>query len=231
MKRHRWLVMGAIFARAGDSGYVQVPDVEEFRLVSADPNSSIPFVGAAGAGGCAGLWRLHYPRVSLERVFTSHQAGASRRRWSRTIYRIYVRRLSWSARRICSTVSCRAAAASHLYVSAGRLRGRTRVRSAGCSGHYCGHAFDQPVGSRIFRIISSFAAPGTSALRPRWLLALVAVAIRIYGPRVADLPTGVRRDFEKLAHAVHEKILAFSHGLDAIAGWERVAGGTVFIRF
>ncbi|EQD32585.1 conserved hypothetical protein, membrane, partial [mine drainage metagenome] len=55
------------------------------------------------------------------------------------------------------------------------------------------------------------------------LLALVAVAIRLNGPRIADF---AGRAFgivsKRLAHAVHEKILAFSHGLDAIAGWSEL---------
>jgi uncharacterized membrane protein YbhN (UPF0104 family) len=55
------------------------------------------------------------------------------------------------------------------------------------------------------------------------LLALIAVAIRFYGPKIADLASrwlGVIS--KKLAHGVHEKILAFSHGLDAIAGWSEL---------
>lgn len=52
------------------------------------------------------------------------------------------------------------------------------------------------------------------------LLALIAVAIRFSGDRIAEL---VSHWFgmisKKLAHGLHEKILAFSHGLDAIAGW------------
>lgn len=55
------------------------------------------------------------------------------------------------------------------------------------------------------------------------LLALVAVAIRFFGPTVADAAS---RAFgmisKKLAHAVQEKILAFSYGLDAIAGWSEL---------
>ncbi|MGO8719462.1 MAG: lysylphosphatidylglycerol synthase transmembrane domain-containing protein [Acidobacteriaceae bacterium] len=52
------------------------------------------------------------------------------------------------------------------------------------------------------------------------LLGLIAVAIRFFGPKIADLASRVLGVIsKKLAHAVHEKILAFSHGLDAIAGW------------
>jgi glycosyltransferase 2 family protein len=52
------------------------------------------------------------------------------------------------------------------------------------------------------------------------VLALVAVAIRFFGPKLADLGSHVFGTVsKKLAHAVHEKVLAFSHGLDAIAGW------------
>jgi uncharacterized protein (TIRG00374 family) len=55
------------------------------------------------------------------------------------------------------------------------------------------------------------------------LLALVAVAIRFYGPRIADFANRVFGMIsKKLAHAVQEKILAFSYGLDAIAGWSEL---------
>ena len=51
-------------------------------------------------------------------------------------------------------------------------------------------------------------------------LAAVAVAIRVAGPRIALL---ARRMFgaisAKVGHAVEEKVLAFSVGLDAVGGW------------
>jgi hypothetical protein len=56
------------------------------------------------------------------------------------------------------------------------------------------------------------------------LLALVAVAIRFFGPKIAELASRVFGVIsKKLAHAIHEKILAFSYGLDAIAGWTELA--------
>ncbi|MGH9616390.1 MAG: lysylphosphatidylglycerol synthase transmembrane domain-containing protein [Acidobacteriaceae bacterium] len=55
------------------------------------------------------------------------------------------------------------------------------------------------------------------------LLGLVAVAIRVAGPKIADLSSrAVGTVSSKLALGVHEKILAFSYGLDAIAGWSEL---------
>lgn len=65
-----------------------------------------------------------------------------------------------------------------------------------------------------------FRRAGYLGIAAALLLALVAIAIRFFGPAVADAAS---RAFgmisKKLAHAVQEKILAFSYGLDAIAGW------------
>ena len=67
-----------------------------------------------------------------------------------------------------------------------------------------------------------FRRAGYFGIAPPLLLALVAVTIRFLG-RVAD---SASRAFgvisKKLAHAVQEKILAFSYGLDAIAGWSEL---------
>ncbi|MEO6966819.1 MAG: lysylphosphatidylglycerol synthase transmembrane domain-containing protein [Acidobacteriaceae bacterium] len=52
------------------------------------------------------------------------------------------------------------------------------------------------------------------------LLALIAVAIRVAGPRIADLSGRAFGVFSKRAgHAIKEKVLAFSLGLDAVGGW------------
>ena len=52
------------------------------------------------------------------------------------------------------------------------------------------------------------------------LLALIAVAIRFAGPRIADASERAFGVFSKKAgHAVKEKVLAFSLGLDAVGGW------------
>ncbi len=65
-----------------------------------------------------------------------------------------------------------------------------------------------------------FRRAGYLGIAAALVLALIAVAIRFAGQRIADLAS---RWFglisKKLAHGIHEKILAFSHGLDAIAGW------------
>ena len=51
------------------------------------------------------------------------------------------------------------------------------------------------------------------------VLALIAVAIRFSGPRIADFASrSLGFISKKFADGIHEKILAFSHGLDAIAG-------------
>jgi hypothetical protein len=65
-----------------------------------------------------------------------------------------------------------------------------------------------------------FRRAGYFGIAAALVLALIAVAIRISGQKMADLASrslGVIS--QKFAHGVHEKILAFSHGLDAIAGW------------
>ena len=68
-----------------------------------------------------------------------------------------------------------------------------------------------------------FRRAGYFGIALAMLLALVAVAIRFYGPRVADFANRVFGVIsKKLAHAVQEKILAFSHGLNAIAGWSEL---------
>ena len=52
------------------------------------------------------------------------------------------------------------------------------------------------------------------------LLALIAIAIRFFGPRVAETSGRIFGSIsKKVGHVVREKVLAFSHGLDAIAGW------------
>ena len=65
-----------------------------------------------------------------------------------------------------------------------------------------------------------FRRAGYLGIAAALVLALIAAAIRFSGNRMADLAS---RSFglvsKKLAHGIHEKILAFSHGLDAIAGW------------
>jgi uncharacterized protein (TIRG00374 family) len=65
-----------------------------------------------------------------------------------------------------------------------------------------------------------FRRAGYLGIAAAFFLALIATAIRFSGPKIADL---AGRWFgmisKKLAHGVQEKILAFSHGLDAIAGW------------
>ncbi len=64
---------------------------------------------------------------------------------------------------------------------------------------------------------------GYLGITAAFLLALVAVAIRFSGPRIAELAGRVFGMIsKKLAHALQEKILAFSHGLDAIAGWSEL---------
>ncbi len=68
-----------------------------------------------------------------------------------------------------------------------------------------------------------FRRAGYFGIAAALVLALVAVAIRFFGPRIADFASrslGVIS--KKLAHGVHEKVLAFSHGLDAIAGWSEL---------
>jgi glycosyltransferase 2 family protein len=65
-----------------------------------------------------------------------------------------------------------------------------------------------------------FRRAGYLGIAAALLLAMIAVAIRFSGPKIADLASrwfGVIS--KKLARGIHEKILAFSHGLDAIAGW------------
>jgi hypothetical protein len=65
-----------------------------------------------------------------------------------------------------------------------------------------------------------FRRAGYIGIAAALLLALIAVAIRFSGQKMADLAD---RSFglisKKFAHGVHDKILAFSYGLDAIAGW------------
>jgi uncharacterized protein (TIRG00374 family) len=65
-----------------------------------------------------------------------------------------------------------------------------------------------------------FRRAGYLGIAAAFFLALIATAIRFSGPKIADL---AGRWFgmisKRLAHGVQEKILAFSHGLDAIAGW------------
>ncbi|MGC1783269.1 MAG: lysylphosphatidylglycerol synthase transmembrane domain-containing protein [Acidobacteriaceae bacterium] len=52
------------------------------------------------------------------------------------------------------------------------------------------------------------------------VLALIAVAIRVAGPGIADLADRAFGVLSKKAGSVvKEKVLAFSHGLDAIGGW------------
>ena len=61
------------------------------------------------------------------------------------------------------------------------------------------------------------------------VLALIAVAIRFSGQKIADLAShwfGLIS--KKLAHGIHEKILAFSHGLNAIAGWGALIEALVY---
>ncbi len=64
-----------------------------------------------------------------------------------------------------------------------------------------------------------FRRAGYIGIAAALLLALIAVAIRVSGPRIA---AAAHRAFgilsKKAGHAAEEKILAFSHGLDAIAG-------------
>jgi uncharacterized protein (TIRG00374 family) len=65
-----------------------------------------------------------------------------------------------------------------------------------------------------------FRRAGYLGIAAALFLALMATAIRFSGPKIADVAGrwfGVIS--KKLAHGVQEKILAFSHGLDAIAGW------------
>jgi glycosyltransferase 2 family protein len=65
-----------------------------------------------------------------------------------------------------------------------------------------------------------FRRAGYLGIAAALFLALIATAIRFSGPKIADVAGrwfGVIS--KKLAHGVQEKILAFSHGLDAIAGW------------
>jgi uncharacterized membrane protein YbhN (UPF0104 family) len=65
-----------------------------------------------------------------------------------------------------------------------------------------------------------FRRGGYLGIAAALLFALIAVAIRFSGPKIADVANRIFGVIsKKLAHGVHEKILAFSHGLDAIAGW------------
>jgi uncharacterized protein (TIRG00374 family) len=65
-----------------------------------------------------------------------------------------------------------------------------------------------------------FRRAGYLGIAAALVLALIAVAIRFAGPKIADLANrSLATISKKLAHGVEEKILAFSHGLDAIAGW------------
>lgn len=65
-----------------------------------------------------------------------------------------------------------------------------------------------------------FRRAGDLGIAAALLLALIAIAIRVAGPRIAAI---AHRAFavlsKKAAHAAEEKVLAFSHGIDAIAGW------------
>ncbi len=65
-----------------------------------------------------------------------------------------------------------------------------------------------------------FRRAGYLGIGAALVLALIAVAIRISGQKMADLASrSLGLLSKKFGHAVHEKVLAFSHGLDAIAGW------------
>jgi hypothetical protein len=65
-----------------------------------------------------------------------------------------------------------------------------------------------------------FRRAGYIGIAAALVLALIAVSIRFSGEKIADLASHwFGMISKKLAHGIHEKILAFSHGLNAIAGW------------
>jgi uncharacterized protein (TIRG00374 family) len=74
-----------------------------------------------------------------------------------------------------------------------------------------------------------FRRAGYLGIAAALVLALIAVAIRFSGPKIADLANrSLGTISNKLAHGVQEKILAFSHGLDAIAGWSALLQALVY---
>ncbi len=67
----------------------------------------------------------------------------------------------------------------------------------------------------------AFRRAGYLGIAAALLLALIAVAIRIAGPKIAAMSHhGFGAISKKAGHMAEEKILAFSHGLNAIAGWQ-----------
>jgi glycosyltransferase 2 family protein len=74
-----------------------------------------------------------------------------------------------------------------------------------------------------------FRRAGYIGIAAALFLALIAVAIRFSGQKIADLAD---RSFgvvsKKFAHGIHDKILAFSYGLDAIAGWGALLEALVY---
>jgi len=65
-----------------------------------------------------------------------------------------------------------------------------------------------------------FRRAGYLGIAAAFALALIAVAIRLAGSRMADAAERAFSIFSrKFAHGVKEKVLAFSHGLGAIGGW------------
>jgi glycosyltransferase 2 family protein len=74
-----------------------------------------------------------------------------------------------------------------------------------------------------------FRRAGYFGIAAALLLALIAVAIRFSGQKMADLAERSFRLISKnFARGVHEKIIAFSYGLDAIAGWGALLEALVY---
>lgn len=73
---------------------------------------------------------------------------------------------------------------------------------------------------RVLPHHEEFQRAGYLGIAAALLLALIAVAIRFFGPKMAEISSRIFGMVSKKAgHAVQDKVLAFSHGLDAIAGW------------
>ena len=148
MKRHRWLVMGGLFALLVILVYVQFRTLKSFDWSTLTHTFDSIRWSRLVLATLLTYGAYIYPRVSLERIFASHQAGYSRADGASTIHWIYFCRNLRSAGRIRPAVPGRTAAASDLHVAAGGVRCRTRVRFAGRRRHHRGHAFYQPLGAK-----------------------------------------------------------------------------------
>ena len=222
MKRHRWLVMGAVFALLAVLVYIQFRTLKSFQWFTlAQTFGSIRWMQLALATGL--IYGAYIARAFRWSLFLRPTKPASPAQMVPAQFIGFTSvailgRLGEFVRPYLVARRQQATFTSQLAVYAVE-----RVFDLLAAAGIVAVTLSISPSVRNLPYHEQFRRAGYFGIGLALLLALVAVAIRLNGPKIADFASrwlGVLS--KKLAHAVHEKVLAFSHGLDAIAGWSEL---------